>query len=671
MNKLISYIGHIRSQKKLTKTQLYLAAFGILLFLSLALALPLLNSPLNKNQNTLKTYAAPPGTGWVQTFDDEFNSFDPLTWPGVWDTYYQWGPDYTINNELEYYVNTQDPNHPLPNVNPFSVTNGILTIRADKNSAPNNKQYTSGVITSFDSFNQKYGYFEMRAKLPAGKGLWPAFWMLPKNAGSPPELDIMEAVGSQPTSLYTTSHSSLTNPTDSHCYPQVADMTAGFHTFGFKWDSSTMTWYFDGTQVCQFPTQSDQNQPFYMILNLAIGSGGWTGTPDSTNVWPADYQIDYVRVWQQSNQNPAPCVGPDCTTVTPTPTPTPAATPSPVAYWKFDETSGTTASDSSGNNNPGTLINGPLWVTGRISNAVQLDGANDYVQVADNDAIDAVGDFTLALWVKSTQGMVSGQWPAIMFKDGYGGSGTRTGYGIYLHDSNSNARWFGNLIINDASYSVSGNSNIADGLWHHLVFEREGTTIRSYQDGTLANTLTAVNTSAANSFPLRFGKTNFASPYEYFFAGTIDDARFYNRSLSASDVLQLYQGTSGPTNTPTPTSTPTPTYTPTPTNTPTPTPTPGIGDTTPPTISITSPANNATVSRHSNVTITASASDNIGVTKVEFYVNNTLKTTDTTSPYSYIWSVPNSRNVQYTLTAKAYDAAGNNAISAAVNVTAK
>lgn len=117
-----------------------------------------------------------------------------------------------------------------------------------------------------------------------------------------------------------------------------------------------------------------------------------------------------------------------------------------------------------------------------------------------------------------------------------------------------------------------------------------------------------------------------------------------------------------------PSATPTPANSPAPTSVPT--PTPSSSDTTPPTVTITSPVNGGTVSRHSNVTITTSASDNVGVTKVEFYINNTLKFTDTTSPYSYVWSVPNSRNVQYTLTAKAYDTVGNNS-SNSVNVTAK
>lgn len=107
----------------------------------------------------------------------------------------------------------------------------------------------------------------------------------------------------------------------------------------------------------------------------------------------------------------------------------------------------------------------------------------------------------------------------------------------------------------------------------------------------------------------------------------------------------------------TPTPSPTPTPTPTPTSSPTPSPTPS--DTTPPTVSITSPANGSTAKINTKVTITASASDNSGVTKVGFYINSVLIATDTSSPYSYSWNTRKYAAGTYIITAKAYDAAGN------------
>jgi len=128
--------------------------------------------------------------------------------------------------------------------------------------------------------------------------------------------------------------------------------------------------------------------------------------------------------------------------------------------------------------------------------------------------------------------------------------------------------------------------------------------------------------------------------------------------------------------TPTPTLTPSPTVTPivTPspilTLTPTVTPTPTLGDTQAPTVSITNPANGATVVRNNNVTIRVTAADNVKVTKVEFNVNGVLRSSSTTSHYRHVWRVPSPRNVTYTLSAKAYDAAGNTSTSV-VTVTSR
>ncbi len=114
---------------------------------------------------------------------------------------------------------------------------------------------------------------------------------------------------------------------------------------------------------------------------------------------------------------------------------------------------------------------------------------------------------------------------------------------------------------------------------------------------------------------------------------------------------------------------PTPSATPTPSPSPTPTPTP-IVDTQAPTVSITSPTDGSFVSRGRNITISAAASDNVGVKKVEFYINNSLLRTDTTKPYTTSWRVPSTRNVTYTIKAIAYDAS-NNAGQTSISVTAR
>ena len=116
---------------------------------------------------------------------------------------------------------------------------------------------------------------------------------------------------------------------------------------------------------------------------------------------------------------------------------------------------------------------------------------------------------------------------------------------------------------------------------------------------------------------------------------------------------------------------PTPTLSPTPTSRPSPTPTPTpVVDTQVPTVSITSPTDGSCVSRGKNITISATASDNVGVKKVEFYINGSLLRTDTTKPYTASWRVPNTRNVTYTITARAFDTS-NNTGQTSISVTSR
>ena len=253
----------------------------------------------------------------TQTFDEDFNSFD--LWNGTTglDTRLGWAmwPQYdsgfteTGNGEQEWYIQPGYP--PTASVNPFSVSNGVLTITAQPTPASiapyvNNYPYTSGSIDTYHEFSQTYGYFEMRAELPAGQGLWPSFWLLPENNSWPPELDVMEMMGSDPTTLATTVHSTVSGTSklsathyDTSAGTSVANMTTGFHTYGVDWEPDTITWYFDGQEVFQAPTPADMRQPMYMIANLAVG-GYWPGSPDASTQFPAQMQIDYMRAYEPS-----------------------------------------------------------------------------------------------------------------------------------------------------------------------------------------------------------------------------------------------------------------------------------------------------------------------------------------------------------------------------------
>lgn len=245
------------------------------------------------------------GTTAKLTFADEFNALSLRTnGVGTWMTNYWWGQpngnSLTGNGEEEWYIN--HTYGPTAAVKPWTISNGILTLtgaKADPAIQPliNGYKYTSGMINSYGSFTQLYGYFEIRCQLPKGKGVWPAFWLLPADGSWPPEIDIFEVLGHEITKLYTTVHTNVTGShTSSGSALIVSDMSAAFHTYGADWQQDFITFYFDGNQVFQTPTPADLHKPHYIIANLALG-GYWPGMTDSTTPLPAKLLIDYIRAY--------------------------------------------------------------------------------------------------------------------------------------------------------------------------------------------------------------------------------------------------------------------------------------------------------------------------------------------------------------------------------------
>jgi beta-glucanase (GH16 family) len=249
----------------------------------------------------LKT--SPDGRPLVVTFDEEFDSFRPfVNGKGVWRTTYRDGQaadEFDVrtikgNKEVELYV---DPGFLHLGLDPFKVRGGMLEITADRppekaRGALRGYKYVSGVITTQPSFSQTYGYFEMRAKLPAGKGVWPAFWLVRQDLSWPPEVDIMESIGA-PSEYYATLHSNdLKDPgTKTEISP------GDFHTFAVSWDPKAIVWFVDGRETKRMPTPPDMHKPMYMIANLALG-GDWAGFPDASTPFPATFRIDYIRAYR-------------------------------------------------------------------------------------------------------------------------------------------------------------------------------------------------------------------------------------------------------------------------------------------------------------------------------------------------------------------------------------
>lgn len=240
-------------------------------------------------------------TGMQLSFADEFGGLS--LWngqTGTWNTNFTWSqPNGTTNpgnKELQWYI---DANYgPTKSVSPFSVDDGVLTItaaRAEEAIRPyiNNYEFTSGMLNTFYSFSQTYGYFEARVDMPDSRGTWPAFWLLPADDSWPPEIDVIEM--RHPNKLVLSAHSDATGTrTSVQTVSYVAD-SGGFHDYGLLWTEDELVWYFDGAEVARAETPADMHDPMYMIANLGIG--GWAGKPPDGLATPAEMKIDYIRAY--------------------------------------------------------------------------------------------------------------------------------------------------------------------------------------------------------------------------------------------------------------------------------------------------------------------------------------------------------------------------------------
>jgi beta-glucanase (GH16 family) len=264
------------------------------------LALALLAAPMAAHAQSPAGLTKPS----AMTFDDEFDRF-----VGTPDGSVGWMTTYPYGGEAQRALpaNGQEAFNADPSVgnDPFSVANGILSItvtRSAPGSNPYNLPYTTGMITTFNSFNQTYGYFETRAKLPPGRGFWSAFWLLPK----PPytsEIDAYEVLSREPTTLYVSTHNLTSSQPAGVIKPvAVADVTAAFHTYGVDWEPDFCTYYMDGAVVAKLGTPPNMNLPMYLIENVTVGSpGSWAGPPDKNTPFPAQLQIDYVRAYASAH----------------------------------------------------------------------------------------------------------------------------------------------------------------------------------------------------------------------------------------------------------------------------------------------------------------------------------------------------------------------------------
>jgi len=233
---------------------------------------------------------------WSDEFDG--NAVDPTKWG------YDLGGSGWGNNELEYYTNSTDNAY---------VSSGNLFIQA-KQQAQGGRNYTSARMVTKGKQNFNFGRVDVRAKLPQGKGIWPAIWMLGSDIDQNNwpvcgEIDLMELRGQEPNKMLTTMH--FGNSFADHRMKGSPDQTLAsgnfsdaFHLFSVVRSNNQMRFYLDEKLYYTFSASDASpypfNNPFFMILNVAVGGDflGPTGGPDATTVFPQQMQVDYVRYYQ-------------------------------------------------------------------------------------------------------------------------------------------------------------------------------------------------------------------------------------------------------------------------------------------------------------------------------------------------------------------------------------
>jgi len=219
------------------------------------------------------------------------------------------------------------------------------------------------------------------------------------------------------------------------------------------------------------------------------------------------------------------------------------AMPDPIAWWRLDEMNGSTANDNTSSGFSGTITSATWTQEGKYSNALSFDGTDDYVNMGDVDALDfgASQDFTVSAWVKTNIDPVTDFYPTVITK---GGGSPRNGFSISANAAQFSSNWRGSIDVNGTQYACDSGRDITDNQWHHLVLQRSGSNLLVYTDGVLSNTCAASASTIANTNDLRFGRSNYGSPWDYWFQGLIDDVKIYDVALTADQVKTDYNATS-------------------------------------------------------------------------------------------------------------------------------
>lgn len=238
----------------------------------------------------------PPEPRWQLVWQDEFTgtALDRTKWNTVMDFPGRAGGHYHNSSYGSYALDSN-----------IVIQDGRLHLISDDepvvgDDPPGTYAYSEGFMSSHDKFAQAYGYWEICARYPAGRGLWPAFWLVPQDRSWPPEFDVAEWFGGIDGMHQGIATGSWPNVRWDSNWTYDPAPTTGWHTYALRWEPGRAVFYIDGRPTRVFEGSFVPDKPMYVILN----SGVWVnpdrgGPPDATTVFPNSFDVDYVRVYRR------------------------------------------------------------------------------------------------------------------------------------------------------------------------------------------------------------------------------------------------------------------------------------------------------------------------------------------------------------------------------------
>jgi len=323
----------------------------------------------------------------------------------------------------------------------------------------------------------------------------------------------------------------IRNITGTYVSPTLSKfyMDTQWHTYVFIVQNGILKGYLDGIAMLSYDASSVYSK-MYATGTIQIGGSNsmdkWSGPIQTFAIYNRALSLAEAKSFAE---NPNTTISGEIYKLA-------ISNGTPIAHWKFDETSGSSAFDVSGNNFTGTLVNGPVWASGKISNALQFDGVNDRVECGTSSGLDmGTQDFTISTWVKMGSSQVS--YPTFVSK---GGSSTTTsGYWFYLSGPNLK------MAISDGSSRItasSGTVSILNNSWHHIAvtikrngnatFYVDGENKGEYDVSQFAGKLVSNSTKTLCISSLGTSSTTFLK-------GLMDDTQIYTRALSAEEIAVL------------------------------------------------------------------------------------------------------------------------------------